>query len=229
VREALNCSPTKGDFMHKRAKDTIVGAVTGAVAIGALAAGLIVNAGADTARTATNASASRADTGMKNPDEQQPSTAAEGDAADGAAASNVTAPRNARKPAKKPQQGAGEKAEKTLPSGTSTGTSFWDPETASGRSMRYETIASPYWPLGTEVKITYKGRSIIGVVDDFGPAEWAVAQHSPPAIIDLSEKMMSDFTGVRQNSIPIKFQVLKWGKGRHYVDGGTGYDLAMGR
>ena len=116
-----------------------------------------------------------------------------------------------------------------MPSGVSTGTSFWDPETASGRPMRYKTLASPYWPLGTEVKITYKGKCVIGVVDDFGPAEWAVAQHSPPAIIDLSEEMMEDFTGARQNSVPITFHVLKWGTGPRYVTSGTGYKLAMGK
>ncbi|MEV7807384.1 hypothetical protein AB0O28_31000 [Microbispora sp. NPDC088329] len=117
----------------------------------------------------------------------------------------------------------------SLPSGVSTATSFWDAETASGKPMRYKTLASPYWPLGTEVRITYKGKSTIGVVEDFGPAEWAVAQHDIPAIIDLSEKMMADLTGVASNTVHVRFQVLKWGKGGVYRRSGTGYDLAMGR
>jgi hypothetical protein len=121
------------------------------------------------------------------------------------------------------------RAPKKLPSGVSTATSFWDPETASGKPMSYKTLASPYWPLGTKVKITYKGKSATGVVEDFGPAEWAVAQHSPPAIVDLSEKMMDDLSGSRQNSVPVKFQVLSMGKGDTYVDSGTGYGLAMGK
>jgi hypothetical protein len=115
-----------------------------------------------------------------------------------------------------------------LPSGVSTGTSFWDPSTASGKPMSYHTLASPYWPLGTKVKITIGGKSAVGVVEDFGPAEWAVAQHNPPAIVDLSEEMMQYLTGTRSNSVPIKFQVLEMGHGPVYRHGGTGYDMATG-
>jgi len=117
----------------------------------------------------------------------------------------------------------------SMPSGVATATSFWDAQTASGRPMRYRTIASPYWPLGTKVRITYKKKSAIGVVDDFGPAEWAVAQHDIPAIVDLSERMMADLTGVASNTVHVRFQVLKWGKGGVYRHSGTGYKLAMGR
>ncbi len=125
---------------------------------------------------------------------------------------------------------AGSKAEKQsqLPGGVSTGTSFWDPATASGKPMSYHTLASPYWPLGTIVKITYGQKSALGIVEDFGPAEWAVAQHNPPAIVDLSEKMMQDLTGTRSNSVTLKFQVLKFGDGPVYRHGGTGYDMATG-
>jgi hypothetical protein len=136
-------------------------------------------------------------------------------------------PKPKKKAAKKPVKKAAPK--KKLPSGVSTATSFWDPETASGKPMSYKTLASPYWPLGTRVRITYHGKSATGVVEDFGPAEWAVAQHSPPAIIDLSEKMMKDLSGSRGNSVPVKFQVLSMGKGNRYVHSGTGYDLAMGK
>jgi hypothetical protein len=94
--------------------------------------------------------------------------------------------------------------------------------------MSYQTIASPYWPLGTTVKITYGKKSALGVVQDFGPAEWAVAQHNPPAIVDLSEKMMQDLTGVRSNSVTVKFQVIKYGDGPVYRHSGTGYDTATG-
>ncbi|MBP2702590.1 hypothetical protein JOL79_02085 [Microbispora sp. RL4-1S] len=116
-----------------------------------------------------------------------------------------------------------------LPAGVATATSFWDGQTASGRPMRYETVASPYWPLGTTVKITYRGRSAKGVVEDFGPAEWAVAQHDIPAILDLSEEMMADLTGTRSDTVHVRFQVLKWGKGGVYRHSGTGYGLAMGK
>jgi rare lipoprotein A (peptidoglycan hydrolase) len=122
------------------------------------------------------------------------------------------------------------KAEKkaALPSGISTGTSFWDAQTASGKPMSYHTVASPYWPLGTKVKVTIGKKSAVGVVEDFGPAEWAVAQHNPPAIIDLSEEMMQYLTGTRSNSVPVKFQVLSLGNGPVYRHSGTGYDMATG-
>jgi hypothetical protein len=115
-----------------------------------------------------------------------------------------------------------------LPSGVSTGTSFWDASTASGKPMSYHTLASPYWPLGTKVKVTIGKKSAVGVVEDFGPAEWAVAQHNPPAIIDLSEEMMQYLTGTRSNSVPVQFQVLEMGKGPVYRHSGTGYDIATG-
>lgn len=116
-----------------------------------------------------------------------------------------------------------------LPAGVSTATSFWDGTTASGKPMSFETVASPYWPLGTRVRITYQGRSTVGVVQDFGPAEWAVAQHNPPAIVDLSEEMMAKLTGTRSNSVTVKFQVLRMGSGRVYRHSGTGYDRAMSK
>lgn len=115
-----------------------------------------------------------------------------------------------------------------LPGGISTGTSFWDRQTASGKPMSYHTLASPYWPLGTKVKVTIGKKSAVGVVEDFGPAEWAVAQHNPPAIIDLSEEMMQYLTGTRSNSVPVKFQVLEMGHGSVYRHAGTGYEMATG-
>ncbi len=130
-----------------------------------------------------------------------------------------TSRETARKPIRK----------KGLPSGLSTATSFWDSQTASGRPMSYKTLASPYWPLGTKVRITYRGKSVTGEVMDFGPAEWAVKQHRPPAIVDLSEKMMADLTGRRSNAVPVRFKVLEFGSGRRYVRSGTGHDLAWGR
>lgn len=114
----------------------------------------------------------------------------------------------------------------SLPSGRSTATSFWDGQTASGRAMSASTIASPYWPIGTRVKITYHGRSVIGTVWDFGPAEWAVAQHDPPAIVDLAEPMMETLTGTRENSVAVHFQVIRLGSGRVYRHSGTGHALA---
>lgn len=128
----------------------------------------------------------------------------------------------------KKKDSEGEKG-RGLPGGLSTATSFWDPETASGEPMSYRTLASPYWPLGTKVKITYNGKSTVGVVDDFGPAEWAVAQHDPPAVVDLSEKMMDRLSGSTDNVVQVKFKVLDMGDGPTYRKSGTGYDSAFGR
>jgi len=138
-------------------------------------------------------------------------------------------------PAKpRPYVGATERAERArrkpaLPRGVSTATSFWDSATATGRPMSFRTLASPYWPLGTKVRILYRSRSAVGVVEDFGPAEWAVAQHDVPAIVDVSEAMMAYFTGARVNRIVVRFEVLAWGTGGTYRDSGTGHDLATGR
>ncbi len=115
-----------------------------------------------------------------------------------------------------------------LPSGIATATSFWDRRTASTMPMSYRTVASPYWPLGTRVRISYGHSSVIGVVQDFGPAEWAVAQHDIPAIIDISESMMADLTGSRRNVVHVRFAVLAWGAGRTYKARGPGYALATG-
>jgi hypothetical protein len=114
-----------------------------------------------------------------------------------------------------------------LPRGIATATSFWDPWVALGRHMSYQTVASPYWPLGTKVRIVYKDKSTVGVVRDFGPADWAIAQHRIPAIIDLSEPMMHDLTGSRANSVPVRFHVISWGAGQAYRRDGPGYQLAM--
>jgi hypothetical protein len=217
--------------MEKRTRNAFVTAVTGAVAAGALATGLVINTDAGAVRSATSVSSD--------------GTVPMGALANGleakaekGAASTLTASDPFEEPGTKTR---GEKASRSkrthvkktaeptdMPSGTATATSFWDPTTASGKPMSYETVASPYWPLGTEVLVTYNGQSTVGVVDDFGPAEWAVAQHSPPAIIDISEKMMADFTGSRDNSVTVDFQVLKMGSGSTYRSSGTGYDLAMG-
>ncbi|WP_026341703.1 hypothetical protein [Actinomadura atramentaria] len=116
-----------------------------------------------------------------------------------------------------------------LPRGVATATSFWDAATARGARMSTRTVASPYWPLGTRVRISYRGRTAYGVVQDFGPAAWAVAQHDPPAILDLSEPMMARLTGRRVHAVPVRFEVLAWGRGPVYRASGPGRALAFRR
>lgn len=159
---------------------------------------------------------------------EAPSKAASVSTAEVSKGDSFLAPGEEGHTAKLPKSATAEKKAAALPGGVSTGTSFWDPQTASGKPMSYHTLASPYWPLGTKVKVTIGKKSAVGVVEDFGPAEWAVAQHNPPAIIDLSEEMMQYLTGTRSNSVPVKFQVLELGHGAVYRHSGTGYDMATG-
>jgi hypothetical protein len=191
--------------MEKRTRNAIVTAVTGVVAAGTLATGLAGTAVAGTVHHSETAVASES-----------------------LVASSAKAPETKASRSEGSKIMKSVKAASGLPSGRATATSFWDASTASGKPMRYATLASPYWPLGTKVRVTYNGQSAVGVVEDFGPAEWAVAQHNPPAIIDISEKMMATFTGARENSVPVHFQVLKMGSGSVYRTSGTGYNLAMG-
>jgi hypothetical protein len=71
--EALRCRQTKGSFMQERAKHVVTGTVTTAVAVSALATGLIVNAGHDTARPAARTSTSHASVSPKISPEQKAS------------------------------------------------------------------------------------------------------------------------------------------------------------
>jgi hypothetical protein len=218
--------------MEKRTRNAVVTAVTGAVAAGTLATGLAISAGTGAVRSATSVSPE----GIVSTAASANGLAASvGKDTDSSLTADESFPLHGKKTrAERASRSDRAKVKKTvkptsgMPSGTATATSFWDPATASGKPMSYETLASPYWPLGTKVLISYNGQSTVGVVDDFGPAEWAVAQHSPPAIIDISEKMMADFTGSRDNSVTVDFQVLKMGSGGTYRSSGTGYDLAMG-
>src|SRR5919198_2911564 len=193
--------------MHRRATTAILMSATGTVLAGSLTmTAVAVNGGSEVGRAAYDSVA--AATG--HPEASKHHSTAKARA------------KHKAKPEKRIVAGTSRKtirksAKKRLASGRSTATSFWDPQTASGKPMSYRTLASPYWPLGTKVMITYHGKSTWGVVQDFGPAEWAVKQHSPPAIIDLSEKMMNYLTGSRGNSVPVHFRVMKLGSGPRYV------------
>lgn len=219
--------------MHRRATTAILMTVTGTVLAGGLAMTVVaLDGGPELGKVAYDSVT--ATTGYPTASEHDTTTKTE------QGRQTLCPPKSKAKAKKKPKKkrvvagtsrGSERKSSQTkgLPSGISTATSFWDPETASGKPMSYETLASPYWPLGTKVRVTYHGKSATGEVQDFGPAEWAVRQHDPPAIIDLSEKMMADLTGTRSNSVPMRFQVLKFGDGARYQRSGTGFDLAWGK
>jgi hypothetical protein len=194
----------RSDFIDRFSRKSIATAMTGVAVAGAGLSVALVHSAASPQAPRTNTVQLSQDSG------------------------SALAPGEEAHTAKLPQRSAAVEKKSVLPGGVSTGTSFWDAATASGKPMSYHTLASPYWPLGTKVKVTIGKKSAVGVVEDFGPAEWAVAQHNPPAIVDLSEEMMQYLTGTRSNSVPIKFQVLEMGTGPVYRHSGTGYDMATG-
>lgn len=61
--------------------------------------------------------------------------------------------------------------------GTESGNRTASGEAFNGKSM---TAASRSLPLGTRVRVTYRGRSVVVRINDFGPAKWT------RRILDLS-------------------------------------------
>lgn len=93
--------------------------------------------------------------------------------------------------------------------------SYWGIQTASGKKMTATTIASPYLPLGTQVEINYKGKTVSGTVWDFGPADWVMATN-PDRFLDLAEPMMQQLTGTKSNTVKVKYRITRYGTGRIY-------------
>lgn len=227
--------PRDGNFMQKRVT-TVVLPIFASLAIGVGAVSAVSAFSAPQAPVSLSTAQKAA--AVKKPLDKNAATGLAGhlqqavvarQAVETASAATLAKHKPAKKKHKSAKKKHTKKAAANMPYGTATATSFWDPSTASGAPMSFHTIASPYWPLGTEVKVTYNGNSAVGVVEDFGPAEWAVAQHSPPAILDLSSKMMRSLSGTGDNTVVADFQVLKWGNGSSYRSSGTGYDLAYGQ
>lgn len=98
--------------------------------------------------------------------------------------------------------------------------SYWDSaaRTASGQLMTPTTIASPYLPLGTQVEIEYKGKTVSGTVADFGPADWVMIA-DPLRFLDLASPMMGQLTGKGSNLISVNYRVTSYGNGRVYRPG----------
>lgn len=116
--------------------------------------------------------------------------------------------------------GTGLESETVPPSGyeNARASSYWHPGigTASGAPMSVQTIASPYLPLGTRVDIQYHGKTVSGIVEDFGPADWVMAM-DPNRILDISEPAMATLTGGNKSTvINVFYRVTAWGHGRVY-------------
>lgn len=116
--------------------------------------------------------------------------------------------------------GTVEESDSVPPSGyeKAHASSYWHPGigTASGAPMSAQTIASPYLPIGTRVNIQYKGKTVSGIVEDFGPADWVMAM-DPTRILDISEPAMATLTGGNKSTvIPVFYRVEAWGRGKTY-------------
>ncbi|REF00050.1 hypothetical protein [Thermomonospora umbrina] len=120
---------------------------------------------------------------------------------------------------------------KVLASGRTTASYFWDDGSgingdtgapASGKAMQKGMFASPSWPMMTKVKVSYKGRSVVGFVGDRGPGE---PSHRG-IMLDLDtytfrylldgEKPQDKYNagGGEGHLKGVKYEVLKWGKGK---------------
>lgn len=154
----------------------------------------------------------------------------------GSSPTNTTTPNTAMAAKNNPSTGG------QLPHGRFTGTTYGSPQDiasggdngrqASGIGHHKGSVSSAYWPMGTQVRISGKGATVNATVEEYGPTNKAIGQHSPPAIIDLGWKTGQAFKGIGANGTGVlDFQVTKWGKGKHYpgaTKGGNGWDLAGG-
>ncbi|WP_030171962.1 hypothetical protein [Spirillospora albida] len=188
--------------MQQRAIDVVLAAATGTALAGVIGAGVAAAAG-DTAPAEAEAPATV--------DAPQAKAAAK---SAGNAVRDAVAPRR----------------EKALLTGTTTASYFWDDGSgvngdtgapASGRPMRRGMFASPSWPLLTKVRVTYRGRSVIGFVGDRGPG----APSHAGIMLDLDtytfrylldgRKPASRYTsGTGEGHLErVRYEVLAWGKG----------------
>lgn len=143
------------------------------------------------------------------------------------------------KPAAKPSATASKPVTKPVPKALQTlntrASYFWDDGSgingdtgapASGKKMQKGGFASPMWPMGTKVKVTYKGRTVTGEVIDMGPGRPAETKKDP-VLLDLDtytfrylydgKKPKSKYNaGVSAGHIRVKAEVIKWGTGRSY-------------
>lgn len=129
-----------------------------------------------------------------------------------------------------PSAGSGTGTDGTDPGGSTVApsgwenaraSSFWHPGigTASGAPMSVQTIASPYLPLGTHVDVEYQGKTVSGVVEDFGPADWVMAM-DPNRFLDISEPAMASLTGGNKSTVlNVHYRVTLWGHGKVYRPG----------
>ncbi|GAA2611749.1 hypothetical protein SMC26_10530 [Actinomadura fulvescens] len=122
------------------------------------------------------------------------------------------------------------KKTKSLYTGTTTASYFWDDGSgvngdtgapAGGKPMQKGLFASPSWPLHTKVKVTYNGRSVTGFVGDRGPGEPShrgvmldLDTYTFRYLLDGKKPASNYDTGSDAGHIKgAKYEVLSWGTG----------------
>jgi len=184
--------------MQKRALNTALTAITGTALAGGLAVGVAM------------AGAGPADAGK--------------DAQNAAAVSQSKAKTQSKEKARSKAQ------PKAVLTGTTTSSYFWDDGSgvngdtgapASGKAMQKGLFASPSWPLGTKVKVTYKGRSVTGFVGDRGPGEPShrgvmldLDTYTFRHLLDGGQPASKYDAGSDEGHLKgVRYEVISWGSG----------------
>ncbi|MFC5187726.1 RlpA-like double-psi beta-barrel domain-containing protein [Actinomadura harenae] len=211
--------------MQKRALNIAITALTGSTLAGFLVAGVAM-AGDDTPdRGKLTAQHTQAALDLSRT--QEPTAAQQKAAADKVAADKAAAQKAAVQKAEAAKKAAQPKA---LLTGSTKASYFWDDGSgingdtgapASGKPMQKGLFASPSWPMGTKVKVTFNGRSVTGFVGDRGPG----SPSSSGVMLDLDTytfrylldggKPASKYnSGTGEGHLNgVKWEVLSWGSG----------------
>ncbi|MEV5574589.1 hypothetical protein AB0L06_31530 [Spirillospora sp. NPDC052269] len=212
--------------MQKRALNIAITALTGSTLAGFLVAGVAMAGDETPERGKLAAQSTQAALDLSRTQEQtaaQQKAAAQKAAADKAAAQKkaVADKAAAQKKAAQP---------KALLAGSTKASYFWDDGSgvngdtgapAGGKPMQKGLFASPSWPLGTKVKVSYGDRSVTGFVGDRGPG----APSRSGVMLDLDTytfrylldggKPASKYnSGTGEGHLQgVKWEILSWGSG----------------
>jgi hypothetical protein len=212
--------------MHQRAINVALAGVTGTALAGMLVAGVAAASDdsapqkqfpSERAVAAQQHKAPRQDA-LKAPEKKEPDTKPNTKSADKPAVSKDTGGKTEKK------------GPKVLLSGKTTSSYFWDDGSgvrgdtgnpASGKPMQKGMFASPSWPMLTKVRVTYKGRSVVGFVGDRGPGEPShrgvmldLDTYTFRYLLDGKKPASKYNAGTGEGHLKgVKWEVLSWGSG----------------
>ncbi|MFC4914011.1 hypothetical protein [Actinomadura gamaensis] len=198
--------------MQKRALNIAVTALTGSTLAGFLVAGVAMSGDDTPERGQVTAQHSQADLEL---------AAKQGDS--GKKADKKASAQKKAAQTRKAQP-------KALLAGSTTASYFWDDGSgvngdtgapAGGEPMQKGLFASPSWPLGTKVKVSYNGRSVTGFIGDRGPGEPSrsgvmldLDTYTFRYLLDGGKPASKYETGTDAGHLQgVKWQVLSWGSG----------------